>query len=180
MALALPVDRCWPASRPSAEAKGWQHSAREAISETVTKPKAVCLLSPNSIERFICELSAEPWFRDVLGNLRELRLLEADWNGYGEQPISHDSISDTIRILHRVAKGGPAPVVAPMYDGGIQIEWYCDDTEIEVEVPPKGPMSIYIIRPDGTADERSAHLADEPVWGELGAAIAQMRPDGAG
>lgn len=180
MAIALPVDRCWPAIGPSAEEKGWPQSAREAISETVTNPQAVCRLSPSSIERFISELRVEPWFREIWGSLRELRLLEADWNGYGEQPISHDSISDTIRILHRVAKGGPAPVIAPMYDGGIQIEWYGHDTEIEVEVPPEGPMSIYIVRPDGTDNLQSAHLGDEPVWGELGAAIAQMRPDGAG
>ena len=49
-----------------------------------------------------------------------------------------------------------------------------------MEVPPRGPMSVYIVRPDGTADERSAYLGDEPVWEELGAAIAQMRPDRAG
>ena len=180
MALALPMDRCWPVARPSAEVKGWQDSAREAISETVTKPRAVCPSTPNNIGRLVSELRVEPWFHEIWGSLRELRLLEADWNGYGEQPISHDSISDTIKILHRVAKGGPAPVVAPMYDGGIQIEWYGEDIEIEVEVPPSGPTSIYIVRPDGTEDERSAHLGDEPVWGELGAVIAQMRADGAG
>lgn len=180
MAIALPVGRCWPAIRPSAEEKGWPQSARDAISETVTNPQAVCRLSPNSIERSISELRVEPWFHEIWGSLRELRLLEADWNGYGEQPISHDSISGTIRILHRVAKGGPAPIVAPMYDGGIQIEWYGDDTEIEVEVPPEGPMAIYIVRPDGTTVEQSAHLGNEPIWGELSAVIAQMRSDGAG
>lgn len=78
-------------------------------------------------------------------------------------------------ILRLVALEGPDPVVVPLSHGGIQIEWYYNNTEIEIEIPPDGDISIFVAHPDGgTSEWTDITLRDELIWDELRSAIAGL------
>ncbi|MCQ3808259.1 MAG: hypothetical protein OXB92_09480 [Acidimicrobiaceae bacterium] len=126
------------------------------------------------------DLSAQPWFKEIATRLQRFLSYEANWNGCGEQPISKSAVKHALVVLHRVALGGPEPVVVPVCDGGIQIEWYYSGTEIEVEISPRGAESIYIAPPDGTCVEHDPQQMDQDIWDKLRAVLAEPKADGVG
>ena len=117
---------------------------------------------------------------EIATRLQRFLSYEANWNGYGEQPISKQAVKHALVVLHRVALGGPEPVVVPVCDGGIQIEWYYNGTELEVEISPHGAESIYIARPDGTCVEYHPQQMDQDIWDTLRAAVAELKAVGVG
>ena len=119
-------------------------------------------------------LRNEPWFADVCISLFSYCFLEPGWNGYEESRIAESAIADTLVVLARTALGGPAPWAVPKHDGGIQIEWYYGDAEIEVGIPPSGPASVYIETSGGGENYYTALVDDEEAWKELAAAITDL------
>ena len=150
---------------------------RRGRSETISPPPAtVHPFRPREPDPSSHPLREQPWFSDVWGNLEKLLRLGENWNGYGEQAISKNAVARALVVLQRIACGGPEPVVVPVYDGGIQIEWYENVAEIEVFVPPSGPMEVYLKRPDGTIREVE-NLRDHahPIWSDLRATIRNLK-----
>jgi hypothetical protein len=98
-----------------------------------------------------------------------------NWNGYGEKAITGQAVARTVNLLTQLAMEGPEPVVVPMSDGGIQIEWHCGGTEIEIEVPPDDrESSVYVTLPDGTVLEQPSKSSKDPIWRALRARIAAL------
>ena len=120
------------------------------------------------------DLATQPWFGHVSERLQRFLSYGPNWNEYGEMPISERAVRRTLVVLHRVAISGPEPVVVPVYDGGIQIEWYYGGIEIEVEVPPSGPVSVYVARPDGSSREDDVQRMDNPIWDELRTIVTRL------
>jgi hypothetical protein len=75
---------------------------------------------------------------------------------------------------------GPTPIVVPVCDGGIQIEWFYGGFEIEVEVPPSGPVLIYIAYPDGSSREYDVQRMDNSALDELRTIITRLEAPGVG
>lgn len=100
---------------------------------------------------------------------------DTNWNGYGEEAISDRAVGRALVALYQVALGGPAPVVVPMSHGGIQVEWYYSGTEIEIDVPPSGPMSVLIVQPDGKMREDRVEDLDAPIWPMLRSVIVELQ-----
>ena len=121
------------------------------------------------------ELAIQPWIKEIMSRLQRFLSYEANWNGYGEKPINKQVAKRALIVLHRIALGGPRPVVVPVCDGGIQIEWYYNGMEIEVEVPPDGNESVYIAYRDGTCVEHHPQQMDDEIWGELRAIVAELK-----
>ena len=175
---------CCPTMGWSSESLGWSRHLRKGASETVSQPLTRVhqirsrSLSQPTFDYFLKQLATQPWFGEVSSRLCRFLSYGADWNGYGEKAISERAAIGTIVILHRIGIGGPKPVVVPVYDGGIQIEWYHSGVEIEVEIPPYGPASIYIARPDGSRVEDVVQQMDNPIWDELHEAITELNAAG--
>ncbi len=68
--------------------------------------------------------------------LRQFTNLESDWNAHGAKRIAPQAIDVAVDLVRRVAAvSGVAPdFVAPLANGGVQLEWDGDSAEIEVEV----------------------------------------------
>ena len=51
---------------------------------------------------------------------------------------------------------GPAPVISPMWDGGVQADWELGDLYLEVEIVPNGVTRCCFVdeRSDDTCDEQ--------------------------
>jgi hypothetical protein len=108
--------------------------------------------------------------------LNELARLEPDWDSYGAKPISGVAISLANRLLLDVARRslelGHEPAtrmrpwyIAPLADGGLQIEWRSDAGAIEVEIAGDGRFGYLVERNDGQFDD-SGPLTDDD-WNAL-------------
>lgn len=108
--------------------------------------------------------------------LDELARLEPDWDSYGAQRISAIAINQANRLLldatrHYLELGYPEVsrvkpwFIAPLADGGIQIEWRSDSGSMEVEIGGDGRVEYLIEREDGQYEDSGA-LKDSD-WTQL-------------
>ncbi len=84
--------------------------------------------------------------------LAELAALREDWDSYGALPIDDKSLIAARRLLSRISRELPEDAadaspfaLAPLADGGIQIEWRGDQTALEIEVDPLGRLSSLFV-----------------------------------
>ena len=81
--------------------------------------------------------------------IRHLGRLESDWDGYGGMPIEGQSIERTAILLITASwLGGDLeePFVAPLPDGGLEIEWEVESgVELMLVVSPDGRDVEYLL-----------------------------------
>ncbi len=75
--------------------------------------------------------------------IRKLAKLEPDWDGYGGEPPTEKAIKMTAALLiaiHRLTRGQlESPFIAPLSDGGLELEWELDSgVELMLVIPPTG------------------------------------------
>lgn len=175
---------CWPVPESPIEDVEWRRYSREGISETVSQPHThehhfhVSSTPQLSQSRIVEELAIQPWIIEITSRLQRFLSYEANWNGYGEKPINKQAAKRALIVLHRIALGGPEPVVVPVCDGGIQIEWYYSGMEIEVDIPPAGRVSIYIAHPDGSSVEHHPRQMDDAIWDEVHTIVTGLKDAG--
>lgn len=83
------------------------------------------------------------WFCDALGVIADLADLHDNWDSYGSPPIqvaAREAAGGLLSILS--ACGSPAPHIAPVPRGGIQLEWLHDGRELELEILPRGDLEF--------------------------------------
>ena len=145
-------------------------------SETVTPHPRSRIGSPTHgtlTVRVSSQFCKSPWFLETIAQLLELLSLGDNWNGYGESAIHTSSVKRAVNVLDIIGREGPRPGVVPTSDGGIQLEWVGNGFEIEVEIPPSGGASVFVVDPQGNETE---HLvaARSKVWQELREHISGM------
>ena len=89
---------------------------------------------------------------DAVASERISRLakLEPDWDGYGGEPITQEAIEKTASLLTIIQglTGGnlPSPFIAPLPDGGLELEWELDSgVELTLIVPSGGGETKYLL-----------------------------------
>lgn len=105
----------------------------------------------------------EPWLGSVLGELRDLLTLTQGWDSYGGAAVDGEVAANVISILNVLAREQqPRPTLVPTSAGGIQVEWYTSDIELQLEVEPsRSAIAIfYCDRTTGASWEGS--FGDEP------------------
>ena len=84
-------------------------------------------------------------FADSVQKILALQDLEFDWNSYGAEPISHESIKDAIGFLAEYTNlHTMCPHIAPTTEGGIQLGWYANGIDVEVHIDPNKEISYSI------------------------------------
>src|SRR3990167_3313958 len=104
--------------------------------------------------------------------LEELKCLESGWDDDGAEPISAQAIQSAERWLNECqAKDILLDFVAPLRDGGLQLEWKDISRQIflEIEISPLG-QSRYLIH----SLERPGLLAKESISDSLDALKAKL------
>ena len=93
--------------------------------------------------------NAEPWLIDTLRALAKLQSLPPNWDGYGSPPIYSVALQTASRLVGTKEMAGlPAPSVAPVTGGGIDIAWQVRTHELEVEILPENLS--YVIYTSGS------------------------------
>ncbi len=89
------------------------------------------------------------------GTLNELTALSVGWDGYDGLPTFARVAEHTQLFLKEVeAYTSSAPDLVPLPNGGVQLEWYIGEVEIEVEIEPDGATTIlFECRSDGRSEE---------------------------
>ena len=86
--------------------------------------------------------------------IRHLATLEPDWDGDGGDPMAPEAMGTTAWILLTTRAltpaGVPEPFVAPLPDGGLQVDWES----------PSGAELMLVVQPNGTVIE---FLLDTPT-----------------
>jgi hypothetical protein len=110
----------------------------------------------------------------TLERLQELSKLEPNWDSYDAEPLSPTAVATASTLIaavdetRRAVTGKHAPpwMVAPVPDGGLQVEWKSGPRKIEVLIDPEGDLSYLII-------DRSAAI---PAYTEQhGVSLGQIR-----
>ena len=90
---------------------------------------------------------------EAVKRIRKLTSLRADWDGYGGDPPTEEAVREAAELLleiHNLTQGLLVnPFIAPLPDGGLELEWDLDS----------GAELMLVIMPTGTDIK---YLLDEP------------------
>jgi hypothetical protein len=84
------------------------------------------------------------WLYPVLDKLQHVSQLAENWDSYGGQAPSDESIYTALAVLSRILRGeSSAPTLVPLSEGGVQIEWHGDGEELEIRIGANGEISAF-------------------------------------
>lgn len=108
-------------------------------------------------------------YPEVAERMDYLADLEPDWDGYGARRISPAAINKCVRLLKAIAPDfysrAGQPFIAPMADGGIELEWESvHDRELMLVVPSDGTTVRFLLTsfdPTGHAEDQAGVISEE-------------------
>jgi hypothetical protein len=115
----------------------------------------------------------EPSLEAALERIAGFADLKPDWDSYGGEPSSAVARFEARRWVEIVAdlfavRAGAAArpySVAPLADGGVQIEWCGGGSVVELEVGPAGELGFLFV-PD-EAGVAPSEEADDASWSDV-------------
>ena len=98
------------------------------------------------------------WQTGAIRKLFEFLSLRANWDSYGSEPVSPVAVFSAISFLDRLPLSRiPAPIVIPLPNGAVQMEWTKAEKELDLEFSPNGDISFVKVEGDDEADEEPLH-----------------------
>lgn len=65
-----------------------------------------------------------------------------------EFPVDKSVIDRVARFFSQYGRGMPCPAVVQTSEGGVQLEWYLPEREVELEFEPDGGLTLLVERDD--------------------------------
>ena len=126
------------------------------------------------------EVESEPALEPIWDRLAKIERRAPNWNSYGARsphPVAvaaaRELISAAYQTLAAVAGSRAVPyTVAPLVNGGMQVEWRGPGGELEVEISPERALGYLLVRGSGEAEETSE--GDGVSWEDLLGLIAAV------
>lgn len=117
----------------------------------------ICGEFPN-VDNWI-PIAGEPeWLGEGIEKLEKFKDLEPNWNSYDSLSIDHDLILQGKALLKSISISGISePFLAPVSDGGINIEWNTAERFLSIKIRKKGVRFFYINRQD-KADKQGGEI----------------------
>lgn len=92
---------------------------------------------------------APPWLVQVRDRFDHLLGLEKDWDSYGAAPVENEAVKSALSILERLLRGhDEVPFIAPLADGGVQIEWTHGAIDLGFVVQAGRPPKAFVVSDD--------------------------------
>lgn len=77
--------------------------------------------------------------------INELLTLGPGWDGYHANPITIDAVGTVVAVVaHLSTDLAVPPLVFPLPDGGIQVEWHAGREAVEIEVDAEGDAHLLV------------------------------------
>ena len=117
--------------------------------------------------KFTFKTNPPEWVTPLLWAVCELDALQHNWDSYGGLPISLKVAEKAISLLItlQTSSGDPIPSVVPTSNGGIQLEWHEGGVDLEIELSPDTPISLFI--DDRGCEEEIASPKMEVIQGKF-------------
>jgi hypothetical protein len=118
--------------------------------------------------------------RETIWSVQELRSLRANWDSYGAHAPTTAAINTATQLavkLHYLALiWGPdsstqPEAVAPLADGGVQIEWAAQTRTAEIQIGPTGSLG-YLFVDRSTPETKYVEADDVPEQSLISRIIA--------
>ncbi len=127
----------------------------------VTGPEDLAPRTRAAYEPSVSEMGLLPTYQ----RLAQLTQLEPDWDSYGAAPVSDGAIAAAHeflslmsgQLLRAFAEHISPYTVAPLADGGIQIEWRGRRSALELEIDPAGVLSGLLMQHHETGRTYQEH-----------------------
>ncbi len=95
------------------------------------------------------EGSAPTWLFETVDRLRHLLALAENWDSYGASPVSEVAVRDVLVLLQDLMPmTWQAPFIAPLANGGLQVEWAMHEVEVGFLVNPDEGTTAYVFSED--------------------------------
>jgi hypothetical protein len=102
-------------------------------------------------------LTSPPWITSVVDRLGHLFALAEDWDGEGARPLDFDTAMEALNfLLTKALHETPAPQLIPTSAGGLQLEWHCGGSDLEITFEPGRLPTYFYVAPDGSEIEDAA------------------------
>jgi hypothetical protein len=109
------------------------------------------------------------WLNNLLDELTALSRLPANWDSYGARPIDPQAALMAARFLDSVLREDSfLPKLVPTVRGNIQLEWYNDRAELEVEVGAQGPLTACFV------DHQSKEEWEREITADLATIVGKI------
>ena len=120
-----------------------------------THPQGELAEESGPVNAWLLELPEPSLAERARGTLSQLTALQEGWDGYDGLPTLPRVAGYTELFLEQVqAYTSVAPDLVPLPNGGVQLEWFIGEVEIEVEIEPDGITTIlFECRSDGRSEE---------------------------
>jgi hypothetical protein len=143
------VARVWPSQRIHGLAV-WQYP-----NWLLTSAGACRVDSPAAAEHTTLDVvlpdRLPSWIERAIPPLVRLCSLEPNWDSYGSPPPLLALVRRTLTLLsYAEVDGLPDPEIVPASGGGVQLEWYLEDRELEIEFMRDGRVEY--LATDNLAD----------------------------
>jgi hypothetical protein len=93
----------------------------------------------------VLRAASSHWYREAVRDLQQSVSLPRNWDTYGGSPASVESARDALAFLvETLAVGTAAPAVAPVGEGGVQLDWRQGGLEIEVVFAAGEEAGLYL------------------------------------
>lgn len=100
--------------------------------------------------------------RKAAAALYALLQLPEGWDSYGAPRISGEAVSISWTLIRQLLWANfPLPRIVPTADGGVQLEWYGNNVDVQIEVMPSHDVSLFY-RDLGTGESWEGTLGEEP------------------
>jgi hypothetical protein len=85
-----------------------------------------------------------PWIEELIDRFNFVLTLEPGWDGANSVSVTSNALEVALNVLEEtMAWDTIAPVVVPVPDGGIQLEWHCAGVDLEIYVESDGRVSAW-------------------------------------
>jgi hypothetical protein len=98
----------------------------------------------------------ENWLDPALRQLLKLTRYGQGWDSYGSPPPNPTAVVEAIVLLalsFQFVRDLPRPQIAPASGGGIQIDWYLGDRDLEIAILPDGTTEFLLVEDDEPLEE---------------------------
>ena len=121
-----------------------------AASQTLSPAPLVAFSTPN----------LATWEDQAGDRLVQLLRLQSGWDGHQAARVSRSVVEYACNLLPRLVNSGvPAPFIAPLASGGLQLEWHRRGWDLEIEIRRPGLLYAFA-REIATGAEWDRELTD--------------------
>lgn len=94
----------------------------------------------------------QAWLASYMeSQINALRRLRRGWDGHRAESVSDEAVRSVVHLISRFATGlSLPPMVFPIPDGGLQLEWHADRQSVEIEVDGMGDAHALATDEDGS------------------------------